>query len=305
MDLSEWMSELSEDIKVKKNITQIAIPGSHDCGTYSLKKSLPVGPDEADILQSLGNNPILGPTLVKPIMYRWSTTQHSNITDQLSRGIRYFDLRVGKLESTPKRGVEYRLLHGLYGVELFTVLDDMKSFLDQHVNEIIILDFQHMFSCLDQDHQTIIERIKTTFGSKLLEQSKEIPTLKEMQDAKKQVIVIYGLYSNDYDYLWPRSFCLSPWGNTFDLSMLLKFLMNGLTTVRPINRLYVTQAVLTPQVKTIVFKPFSTLFKQTKNVREALPSWLQDEAAKYKPNIVMADFVTDYDISSVILSLNQ
>jgi hypothetical protein len=54
-NLSEWMSELSEDVKTNKNITQIAIPGSHDCGTYSLDKSLPVGPDEADILQSLGN----------------------------------------------------------------------------------------------------------------------------------------------------------------------------------------------------------------------------------------------------------
>ena len=48
------MSDLSEDVKANKNITQIAIPGSHDCGTYSLDKSLPVGPDEADILQSLG-----------------------------------------------------------------------------------------------------------------------------------------------------------------------------------------------------------------------------------------------------------
>ena len=92
-DLSNWMSELSEDVKVNKNITQIAIPGSHDCGTYSLDKSLPVGPDEADILQTLGNNPILGPTLVKPIMYRWSTTQHSAIADQLMSGIRYFDIR--------------------------------------------------------------------------------------------------------------------------------------------------------------------------------------------------------------------
>ena len=38
-------------------ITQIAIPGSHDCGTYALNKKLPVGPDEADILQSLGKIP--------------------------------------------------------------------------------------------------------------------------------------------------------------------------------------------------------------------------------------------------------
>merc|ERR1711997_98579 len=158
MNLSEWMSELSEDVKTNKNITQIAIPGSHDCGTYSLDKSLPVGPDEADILQTLGNNPILGPTLVKPIMYRWSTTQHSAISDHLMCGIRYFDIRIGKLDD------KYRLLHGLYGAELFSIFDDMNSFLDEHASEIVILDFQHMFSCAYEDHETIIGRIQKTFG---------------------------------------------------------------------------------------------------------------------------------------------
>ena len=57
----------------------------------------------------------------------------------------------------------------------------MKLFLDEHSNEIVILDFQSMFSCTAEDHKTIIGRIQTTFGAKLLEQSKEIPTLKEMQ----------------------------------------------------------------------------------------------------------------------------
>ena len=76
-------------------------------------------------------------------------------------------------------------------------------------------------------------------------------------------------------------------------------------TKRPKNSLYVTQAVLTPNVKTILFKPFSTLFKQEKNVRETLPNWLQTEAAIHNPNIVMTDFVADYDIPSVIVALNQ
>ena len=124
------------------------------------------------------------------------------------------------------------------------------------------------------------------------------------QDAEKQVIVIYGPYSDSYDYLWPRVFCLSPWGNTMDLSLLLKFLLKHMTK-RPKNCLYVTQAVLTPNVKTILFKPFSTLFKQEKNVRETLPNWLQTEAAIHNPNIVMTDFVADYDIPSVIVALNQ
>ena len=89
-----------------------------------------------------------------------------------------------------------------------------------------------------------------------------------------------------------------------ELSKLLKFLSEHMAS-KPKNCLYVTQAVLTPQTKTIVLKPFSTLFKQTKDIREALPSWLETEAIKENPNIVMADFVTDYDITSVIVALNH
>ena len=89
-----------------------------------------------------------------------------------------------------------------------------------------------------------------------------------------------------------------------NLSLLLKFLLKHMTK-KPKNCLYVTQAVLTPQTKTIVMRPFSTLFKQTKDIREALPNWLENEAIKENPNIVMADFVTDYDITSVIVALNH
>ena len=69
-------------------------------------------------------------------------------------------------------------------------MDDMKSFLDEHVNEIVILDFQHMFSCSDSDHRMIIKRIESTFGSKLLEQSKEIPSLREMQVSTMYILII-------------------------------------------------------------------------------------------------------------------
>ena len=50
------------------------------------------------------------------------------------------NVRIGKLDD------KYRLLHGLYGAELFSIFDDMNSFLDEHASEIVILDFQHMYS---------------------------------------------------------------------------------------------------------------------------------------------------------------
>ena len=72
------MSELPEDVKIANNITEIAIPGSHDCGTFFLDTKSPVSTAEPEILQDLGNNPIIGPTLVKPIIYRQGFKSHFN-----------------------------------------------------------------------------------------------------------------------------------------------------------------------------------------------------------------------------------
>lgn len=295
------MAELPDDIKKHKKITDIAIPGSHDSGTYSLNKKLPVGPDEDDIIQKLGNNPFLG-KLVKFIMFRWSTTQHSSIEDQLNQGVRYFDFRIGKVQN------HYRILHGLYGEDIFNILDDIQRFVGNHTKEIIILHFQHFFNMSNEDHVKIISKIETNFGSKLLKHDaeKEMPTIEEMQSSNKQIIAFYNPLCDQYDYLWPNNAIVNPWANTMDVTLLFKFLLNHLAK-RPQNngKVYVTQAVLTPNVKTILKKPFSTLFKSTKSVRKALPAWITDDAKSLNPNIIMTDFVSDTQICALIIALND
>ena len=63
------MKDLSET-KRSQRITELVIPGSHNSGTLELSKKLPVGPDESELVQKLGNNPVLG-KLTKSIIYRW------------------------------------------------------------------------------------------------------------------------------------------------------------------------------------------------------------------------------------------
>ena len=63
------MKDLSET-KRSQRITELVIPGSHNSGTFELSKKLPVGPDESELVQKLGNNPVLG-KLIKSIIYRW------------------------------------------------------------------------------------------------------------------------------------------------------------------------------------------------------------------------------------------
>ena len=109
-DLSNWMRDLPES-KQSQSITELIIPGSHNSGTFELSKKLPVGPDESELVQKLGNNPILG-KLTKSIIYRWGKCQHCSIVDQLHLGIRYFDFRIGKVQGN------FRILHALYGQEI-------------------------------------------------------------------------------------------------------------------------------------------------------------------------------------------
>ena len=56
--------------KRSQRITELVIPGSHNSGTFELSKKLPVGPDESELVQKLGNNPVLG-KLIKSIIHRW------------------------------------------------------------------------------------------------------------------------------------------------------------------------------------------------------------------------------------------
>ena len=289
------MSQLPASVKAKK-LTEIVIPGSHDSGTYQLDKKLPVGHDEAEILQELGNNPVLGP-LTKYIIHRWSITQHGNIQDQLHNGIRYFDFRVAKLEG------KFRIVHGLHGEEVFNIFTAIQEFLEQNQEEIVILHFQHYFDVTFDDHMQILQNLLDKFGSKLIEKSVPNLVINELQKAGKQVLVLYTGPSGDFNFPWPQSFCRNPWANTMDVTKLFKFLTKNMAR-RPLNCLYVSQSILTPNTTTILTKPFSTLFKATKPCNNALPRWIDETGKHLHPNIIMTDFVTDTQLPNIIVSLN-
>ena len=291
------MQELPQSIKAK-NITEIAIPGSHNSGTYKLHKSLPVGPDEIELVQKLGNNPVTG-KLAKFILKRWGVCQHSDIRDQLKIGIRYFDFRLGKVND------EIRILHGLYGEEISNILKVINEFLEEHMDEVAILDFQKIYQCSKEDHEQIISFIETSFGSKLLRKdNKHNLSLCDLVKNHVQVIVIYdNSWRISNPYLWPRMFCPNPWANTMRIPKLFSFL-EGHLSKRSSKSLFVTQGILTPKVKTVLLAPFTTLFQVTKNVNKKLPHWIEDKAFPLKPNIVMTDFVSETQIPALTIGLN-
>lgn len=101
-DYSNWMSNIKDDIFVN----EIVMPESHDAGSYK--------------------------------MVWLGETQQFSIEQQLQMGVRYFDLRVNKVDDT------YVIFHSIInGVEFLPILESIKNFIIENPTETLLLDFQH------------------------------------------------------------------------------------------------------------------------------------------------------------------
>ena len=223
-DLSNWMKDLSPELK-NTPLCQLAIPGSHNSFTYSIRKDTPVGPDEPEWMHKVAK---LFGKLGKTVLYRWAKCQKTPCLDQLSLGIRYFDIRLSPYPSTGEnisKTKQLCILHGLFGEDILKILADINTFLEQHEEEVVLLDFQHLYSFSQEDHSLLIDNLAKIFGEKLCPMTKDISslTVNTMHKNGYKVIVVYPSKAGETEFLWPRQFCPNPWPNTMQLDELNTF----------------------------------------------------------------------------------
>ncbi|XP_069947614.1 uncharacterized protein [Cherax quadricarinatus] len=115
-DLEEWMSHLSPELKLVP-LNHLFIPGSHDSFSYSLTEGDQVGPDAPGFISQLDS---CLPCLARPTLLRWCVTQRASASEQLSHGIRYFDIRVAV------RSSKFYFVHGLFGEDLGPILYEVQ-----------------------------------------------------------------------------------------------------------------------------------------------------------------------------------
>lgn len=148
---ANWMS-VQYDLLCRIPLNELALPGSHDAGTYELQRTL----ERHTTLSNL--NEVYAPdndalkrflsTLPVATFYNWAKTHRRTAAEQLADGIRYFDLRVC-IDGNNR----LMTCHGLYGAALGAVLDDVKKFVDAHPGEIVILGFNHFWDGPYQQQQ--------------------------------------------------------------------------------------------------------------------------------------------------------
>lgn len=190
----------------------------------------------------------------KNIVFNWSVTQGLGFKQQLCAGIRYLDLRVAEEKDIEPNDLYFT--HGLLGGKIQPGLQEIASFLEEHKQEVVILDFNHFYKMNKTTHEQLYQLIVQTFGSKLCpfispSEWQDKLTLSNLWQNNKQVIAFYQSDSaKEHGELWPQLAIRSPWPNTCDLSKMISYLEENYRTRHqmpsPTNMFYVCQGVLTP-----------------------------------------------------------
>ncbi|XP_077151461.1 PI-PLC X domain-containing protein 2 [Ranitomeya variabilis] len=296
----DWMGALPVCLSTMP-LSNLAIPGSHDSFSYWVDEKSPVGPDQARSLKRLARI-----SLVKKLMKKWSVTQNLTFKEQLESGIRYFDLRVS---SKPEEAeIEIYFIHGLYGIKVWDGLTEINTFLTNHSTEVVLLDFNHFYAMDNEHHLYLVNMLREVFGSKLcITDCVENITLQYLWEKKYQVLVFYHFNIwNEHPFLWAGNKMPAPWANTTNVQKLIQFLETTLGERAKRGTFHVSQAILTPQVKTIV-RGLKSGLKNTL-VHRNLPvilNWVKTQ----KPgtmgvNIITSDFVELVDFAETVIGLN-
>jgi hypothetical protein len=201
-------------------------------------------------------------------------------------------------------------VHGQYGMEIEKILQEINAFLADHEGEIVLLDFQHFYSFTKENHSYLMTIIDSHFGNKMCPISRTLThiTLRWMKEKGYQLIVIYR---NDaalgIPAYWPSNKWPTPWPETTSISTLITFLEEKIA-FRPMDAGFVTQCVLTPDVKFFLKHCFSSLKRKcAEPCNRAIIPWLEAQQPGNKGiNIVISDFIKMQNIPfcKTVIQLN-
>lgn len=153
-EAENWMRFLGDEIRLK----DVVIPGSHDAGSVG--------------------------------MMWMAETQNRTVKEQLSFGVRYFDLRVTE-DKNGKLVINHDVIKGQ---DFDRVLTSIDAFLSEHPTECVLLDFQHFGENMQEK---ALERAKEAIGKYMIvnDTDKDDLTFADeltVRDARGKALVFVG-----------------------------------------------------------------------------------------------------------------
>jgi hypothetical protein len=309
---SSWMSELEEHI-VDKPLVRVGIPGTHDSGTHQFDEEMGAAPDSdltSTIQDKLGDG-LLGTVtdiILGNIFSRLCQCQDKSIQEQLEAGIRYLDLRVAYHEESGK----YYTCHGVYCVNVKDLINDLNEFLTANPKEIVILDFNHLFS-MEEHHAEMVDDMLATLGDKVADSRKikRNATVGEYWEKGYQVIILYCDENSLKDYpgvLWSQGNIRSPWPNKVETRELHEELKVKVKE-RDMERFFVLQGILTPDVELIKNEILDTGGMSIKSMATRcspkVVGWIDDDWKEQPLNIVIVDFFQNCSMVPAVINHNR
>lgn len=310
-----WMAHLEPSLKAEP-LSQVALPGTHDSGTYAWKKELGASPDsdltvtiekKLDVLGRLGD--CITDGILKLVFERMCKCQDMSIKDQLEAGIRYLDLRVARHEESN----EYYSCHGVFCVNYDEILDEIANFLTANPKEIVVLDFNHFYAMDEEHHQAFSAKIVEKLDGKMAIRG-EVEANSPVQqywDKGAQAVCIYhnDIYKSTDGKFWHRGVISSPWPNKNKTDELHENLQERIKA-RNKDYFFVLQGILTPDGELIKDEILesggeTSIKSIASRVSNRVVDWVEDEWKEENHNIVIVDFFHDCSMVQSILNLNK
>ena len=300
---TRYASWMSDNLPLLSNLTLLSLPlpGSHDSGAYALTTDLgPISTGSAFWDAVIELEAKLG-LPVAAVLMPWSLSQPVDVAGQLCMGARYLDVRAAW------NGSHWRVYHGLLGVTVAEVLEDVAHFVNQQKDEVVVVEVSHLqavagvnitAAAVAQLNATIAD----TFGELLYSPSTPsfvLHTIGELIAMNQRVIV--SLSSSDLPWPLDRLSLVTPFDSSalfntyadtpdlatmqrYDLLTLISYLLpTPAQLVVPLRKLSYT---LTPDGNTLLDwwipgqpKSLKDLAEQANNVLSSdssLGGWRRD-----------------------------
>lgn len=261
-----------------------------------------MGEDTSTVIKDLVK--IFGP-IAKEIIYKWAVTQTLTFEEQLSQGLRYFDLRIS---SKPGKEDLY-FIHMLYGLSVEDGLKQINRYLDDHPREVVLLDLNHFYNVTEDQHNALITAFVEIFGEKVCpRQDIKDVTLGRLWANRQQVLIFYhDPIVKEFEYFWCGKSIPAPWANTESVDKLIAFLSEHYNAGRPADSFHVTQGILTPSTAYVTTHLGGSL-RTDMSEKAAVPltTWLKDKHAGPKGiNVCTMDFVQWASFVPLVIKLNN